>query len=79
MAGLDLRLGAGAQASAGPTSTGSGPMPRTASEAAWGPAGMSAPPTTGAALAPNDAFGMAFWAGIAALGLLLFIRYSLPA
>jgi len=54
--------------------------PSTATEAGFGQ-GSTMPGTPnplGAALAPNDPFGFAFWGGVASLGLLLFIRHSLP-
>lgn len=55
------------------------PPPPSSTAAAFGPAYTGAPPSRTAALAPNDPFGVAFWTGIAALGLLLLIRHSLPA
>lgn len=52
----------------------------SASAAAFGPGySQTGTPSRTAALAPNDPFGVAFWTGIAALGLLLVIRASLPA
>lgn len=30
------------------------------------------------ALTPNDPFGVTFWAGVIATGLLIFLRHSLP-
>ncbi len=78
MAGLNLNLMGGVSASKGGYSN--APAPATASQAAFG-SGYTATgaPTTAAALAPNDPFGVAFWTGIACLGLLLVIRHSLPA
>lgn len=81
MAGMNLRIGAGAAVGSGPAATGAGnPLPSTAGQAAFGSTftqpGM---PDRRAALMPNDPFGIALWTGVAAVGLLLFIRYSLPA
>lgn len=77
-----LSLGAGAQVRVGAPSTGQSayPLPSTASQAAFGPGftqgGM---PDAKSSLLPNDPFGVALWTGVAAVALLLFIRYSLPA
>lgn len=51
----------------------------SASAKAFGP-GYTSPgsPSAGQALMPNDPFGITFWAGVTAVGLLLFIRHSLP-
>lgn len=82
MAGLNLGLGARAQVATGPAATGGGayPLPSTAAAAGFGP-GFTQPGMPGgrAALLPNDPFGIALWTGVAALAVLLFIRYSLPA
>lgn len=53
--------------------------PSSVSAAAFGP-GYTAqnPDGLGAALTPDDAFGHAFWLGVIAIGLLVFIRQSLP-
>lgn len=82
MAGLNLQLGAGAQVRSGAPQPGTAsyPAPRSIGEAAFGPGYTAAGvPSTGAMLAPNDPFGVALWTGVLAIGLLLFIRYSLPA
>lgn len=82
MSGLNLRIGAGAQVKAGPPAAGgaSYPAASTAGEAGFGP-GYTATgtPDTKTALFPNDPFGVALWVGVGALGLLVLIRYSLPA
>jgi hypothetical protein len=51
----------------------------SATEMAFGP-GYTDPgtPSSKGALLPNDPFGIGLWAGVAALGLLLVIRHSLP-
>jgi hypothetical protein len=56
------------------------PTPASVTSAAFGP-GYTAPASSasmGAALKPDDPFGIAFWIGIAALAGLVFIRQSLP-
>lgn len=74
MPGLNLGLNAGAQVGYAQ------PKPATAGEAAFGPGfTSSAMPSSSAALAPNDPFGLALWVGVGAVALLVFIRYSLPA
>ena len=79
MPGLSLGVMGGVRAQAG-NGMSSTPAPATATEAAFGPGyTQTGTPSTGATLAPNDAFGVAFWTGVAALGLLLVIRHSLPA
>jgi len=83
MGGLNLGVMGGVRASTTPQ-TGSGfsssPSPSTATEAGFGPGySQSGTPSTAAALTPNDPFGVAFWGGVVALGLLVIIRHSLPA
>lgn len=79
MPGLNLGVMGGVKASAGSGYT-STANPATATEAGFGPGYSNmGTPTRLAILAPNDPFGVAFWAGIAAIGLLLLIRHSLPA
>ena len=46
--------------------------------AAFGPGYTTSAPSMGAALTPNDAFGISFWLGVGAIALLVFIRHSLP-
>lgn len=77
MPGLTLGVMGGVRAQ--PVSGGSsGPV--TATEAAFGPGySQAGTPSIGSALFPNDPFGIAFWTGVAALGLLVLIRHSLPA
>jgi len=73
--GLSLRVGGfgGVQGTSVPSS---GAM--SATQAAFGPSVTSSAPSGGAILAPNDGLGLAFWLGVAAIGALVFIRYSLP-
>ena len=76
MAGLNLRAYGGVSTRATPqTAPGSG---GTATAAAFGPGYTAGSPSTFDILKPNDAFGHAFWAGAIAIGLLVFIRHSLP-
>lgn len=77
MAGLNL--GAGAQVRVGTqASYGTLPDPANSLEAGFG-LGSSTPGAQGiGALSPNDPAGVAFWYGIAATGLLLFLYWSLP-
>lgn len=80
MAGLNLSLGAGAQVRSGAPVPGNANPAATIGELAYGPGYTAAGvPSTGSMLAPNDPFGVALWTGVLAVGLLLFIRYSLPA
>jgi hypothetical protein len=84
MPGLNLRAGAGlggvaAWKSTRGTATSSPGSSGSVTEAAFGPGFTSAGPTTADVLKPNDGFGVAFWAGVAAIGLLVFIRHSLPS
>ncbi len=46
--------------------------------AAFGPGYSVAAPSTGSALAPNDAFGISFWLGVGAIVALVYIRHTLP-
>ena len=51
----------------------------TATAMAFGPGYTQAgSPSAKRALFPNDPFGIGFWAGVAAIGLLVVIRHSLP-
>jgi hypothetical protein len=79
-----LNLGLGARGHVGISGAGSGysstQTPASATEMAYGPSYASGKPGgTKAALAPNDAFAVAFWWGVGSLGLLILIRHSLPA
>ena len=47
-------------------------------QAAFGPGYSVAAPSTGSALAPNDAFGISFWLGVAAAAALVYLRHTLP-
>ena len=46
--------------------------------AAFGPGYATGAPSMSAALTPDDPFGVSFWLGVAAIGVLIFIRHSLP-
>lgn len=82
MAGLSLMAGGQARvranSTAGPGSYSDGGHPASVGEAAFGPQASALGPRTGATLAPNDAFGIALWSGVAAVGFLLVLRHSLP-
>jgi len=55
------------------------PMPATSvTQAAFGPGYSSGSTSTAAALAPNDAFGIGFWLGVAAIAALVYLRHTLP-
>ena len=63
-----------------PAWAGSAPSnaPRTATEAAFGP-GVTLPSDQQShPLMPNNGVGVAFWTGVVAVGLLFFIRKTLP-
>ena len=80
MPGLNLFGAAGVRTSPGNGMTSYSSSPSTASQAAFGAGGSTGPaPSTANALAPNDPFGVALWTSVIALGLLIFIRHSLPA
>lgn len=77
MPGLNLRAYGGV--SARPQAT-TAPQASTVTSAAFGPGygGDASQQGTAAALTPNDAFGVSFWIGVAAIAGLIFIRHSLP-
>jgi hypothetical protein len=60
----------GTQASYGP--------PVSATQAAFGPGSTARTPSAVDVFCPNDGLGVAIWAGIIAIGLLAFVRHSLP-
>ena len=57
---------------------GSMAAPSTVSEAAYGIGATTPAPTTKGLLMPSNGFGLAFWSGVVATGLLVLIRKSLP-
>lgn len=77
MPGLNLRAYGGV--SARPQAT-TAPQAATVTAAAFGPGygADSGDQGMGAALTPNDAFGVSFWIGVLAIAGLIFIRHSLP-
>lgn len=82
MPGLHLGVNGGVKFSdyGGGQGFSSSTSPGSATEAGFG-SGYTQPgqpSSLTSALTPNDPFGMAFWGGVVALGLLLFIRHSLP-
>jgi len=55
------------------------PQPATSvTSAAFGPGYTVASPSTASALVPNDAFGIGFWLGLAAIAALVYLRHTLP-
>jgi hypothetical protein len=55
------------------------PGPATSvTQAAFGPGFTASSPSTASALIPNDAFGVAFWVGVAAIAALVYLRHTLP-
>ena len=76
MPGLNLRAYGGV--SARPQAT-TAPQASTVTAAAFGP-GYSdgGDQGMGAALTPNDPFGVSFWIGVLAIAGLVFVRHSLP-
>lgn len=78
MAGLNL--GAGAQVRVGSqASYGSISNPGTSAQAGFGLSDDGSGAQGIGALSPNDPAGMAFWWGIGATALLLFLYWSLPS
>lgn len=75
--GLMFNLGGDFRAQARPPGT-SAPAPATVGEAAFGPSTSSRQPGRVRALAPNDAAGITFCAGVIAVGLLVVLYHSLP-
>lgn len=79
MPGIQLRTFGGVSARSQATTSAASPAQATSvTAAAFGPGYMSGAPSTSAALAPDDAFGVSFWLGVGAIALLIFIRHSLP-
>lgn len=80
--GLSLRVGGFGGVRSGPTpsygTASSYAPPTSATAAAFGPGASGPMPSAFSILAPNDAFGVSITAGAIALGLLVFIRWSLP-
>lgn len=79
MPGLQLRTFGGVSARTQPvTAAPDNTQATSVTAAAFGPGYTTSAPDTGSALTPNDAFGTCFWMGLAAIGILIFIRQSLP-
>lgn len=74
MAGLKFTTGVTASAGPGVSQTAT-----TAGQAAWGPSYGTQKTNGVSALLPNDPAGIAFWAGVGSVGVLWFLRHSLPA
>lgn len=82
MAGLQLgvmgRMGVAPGGSGFSSSPGNG----TATDLGFGAGALSSTTPDGSmgdCLTPNDPFGIAFWAALVSIGLLLVVRHSLPA
>lgn len=77
MPGLNLRTYGGVSAR---TQADTAPQSSSVTAAAFGPgySNGSSSQGMGAALTPNDAFGISFWIGVAAIAGLVLIRHSLP-
>ena len=76
MPGLNFRTYGGVSAR---TQADTAPQASSVTAAAFGPGYSSGSSQGGtAALAPNDAFGISFWIGVAAVAGLVLIRHSLP-
>lgn len=79
MPGLALKVGGfGGVGTTGTPAYGTQQSYNTVTDAAFGPGSTVAVPSTGATLAPNDGFGLAFTTGVVAVVLLVLIRHSLP-
>ena len=76
MAGL--KLGVNGVVTGGQPIYGNVRQPATASEAAFGMGATAQAPSMGTILHPGNGFGLAFWSGVTAIGLLVIIRKSLP-
>ena len=76
MPGLNLRSYGGVRVNASPTTApGTG---GSATARAFGPGVTGGDPSMSDTLMPNDVFGHVFWAGVIAIGMLVFVRQSLP-
>lgn len=78
MSGLDL-WAAGRASAAVKTGGSGGYNDGTVATAAFGP-GATTGPGGGpmSSLSPTTGHGLAFWGGVLAIGVLVFIRYTLP-
>jgi len=52
--------------------------PGSVNQAAFGTDATRAVPSKADIFKPNDGFGIAFWLGVGAIGLLVLVRRSLP-
>ncbi len=81
MAGFNFGAGAGLRGgvkSLPQARYGSVGRPTSPTEAAYGPSFTSPTSTAGDSLAPNDAFGIAFWVGAACIAGLVYLYTTLP-
>jgi len=74
-----LRLGTFGGTAAMPQATTAPNQATSVTAAAFGPGYTMSPPSTGAALTPNDPGGIAFWAGLGGIGGLWYLRHTLPS
>ena len=77
MAGLRLGVNGVIQGSA-PSYSSVGASAPTVTEAAFGSGNTASAPRTNEVLKPNNGFGLTFWSGVVAVGLLVMVRRSLP-
>ena len=73
-----LNLGTFGGVSARPQATTAPNQATSVTSAAFGPGYTVSGPSMGSALTPNDAFGIAFWTGVGAVGGLWYLRRTLP-
>ena len=77
--GLSLKVGGfGGVSTTEPAAYGTQDSYDSVTNAAFGPGGTVNAPTGISALSPSKPVGASFWAGVIAIGALVFIRYSLP-
>ena len=77
MAGLRLGVN-GVIMGGSPSYSSVGASAPTVTEAAFGSVNTASAPSSNEVLKPNNGFGLTFWAGVVAVGLLVAVRRSLP-
>ena len=79
MPGINLRTFGGVSArTQATTSAPNSSQASSVTAAAFGPGYATSNESAASALTPDDPFGVSFWLGVAAIGVLIFIRHSLP-
>jgi hypothetical protein len=77
VAGLNLKTSG--RASAAVSVGQAGYSNQSVTDAAFGPGATTGPATaTGAGLSPTNGPGLAFWGGVVAIAVLVFVRSTLP-